>query len=189
VTTTVAGTGIGGCSGNNGPATSAQLYTPEGVALDSSGNLYIADTNNSVVRMVSAATGVITTVAGIGIGGCSGDNGPATSASLGFPIGVALDAASNLYILDYNKVLKVAAGTGTITTYAGNGGYGYSGDNGPAISAMLYQPQGIAVDIAGNLYIADTYNDIVREVNARTGIITTVAGTPPANSYEFSQGG
>jgi sugar lactone lactonase YvrE len=186
VITTFAGTGIGGYSGDKGPAISAQLFSPQGIALDSLGNLYIADTGNSVVRKVSATTGVITTVAGNGTYVYSGDNGPATSAGLAFPVGVALDTAGNLYILDFSKVRKVAAGTGTITTVAGNGSSGYIGDNGPAISAMLCQPQGIAVDLAGNLYIADTYNNIVREINAQTGIITTVAGTPPSNVCELS---
>ena len=194
VITTVAGTGIGGYSGDNGPATSAQLNYPEGVALDSNGNLYIADFSNSVIRMVSAATGVITTFAGNGIGNCSGDNGPASSAGLLSPIGIAFDSTGNLYIDDQycSRIRKVAAGTGTITTVAGNGTAGYSGDNGAATSAELDIPSGIAVDLAGNLYIADTYNDIVREVNAQTGIITTVAGTMPTTSnfgYSYPQNG
>jgi sugar lactone lactonase YvrE len=194
VITTVAGTGIAGYSGDNGPATSAQLNYPEGVALDSNGNLYIADSGNAVIRMVSVSTGVITTFAGSGVGNCSGDNGPAISAGLGTPTGIAFDNAGNLYIDDpyCSRIRKIAIGTGTITTYAGNGQSGYSGDNGPATSAELEQPQGIALDSAGNLYIADTYNDIVREVNAQTGIITTVAGTQPTNSccgFTYPQNG
>jgi sugar lactone lactonase YvrE len=185
VITTVAGTGTAGYSGDNGPATSAQFYYPESVALDSSGNLYIADSGNNVIRMVTASTGVITTFAGSGVANCSGDNGPAISAGLDMPTGLAFDSQGNLYIVNQycNRIRKVAAGTGTITTFAGTGGEGYSGDKGAAASALLWGPQGIAVDLAGNLYIADTYNNIVREVNAQTGIITTVAGTAPASTY------
>ncbi|HEY1256458.1 MAG TPA: FG-GAP-like repeat-containing protein, partial [Terracidiphilus sp.] len=184
IITTIAGTEVGGYSGDNGPATSAQLWSPRGIALDSNGNLYIADTNNSVVRMVSAATGVITTVAGNGTNVYSGDNGQATNAGIVFPLGVALDAAGNLFIVTVDdRVRKVAAGTGTITTFAGNGGFGYNGDNGPAINATLFGSQGIALDGAGNLYIADTNNNIIREVNAKSGIITTVAGTPPTTQF------
>jgi sugar lactone lactonase YvrE len=185
VITTVAGNGTWGYSGDNGPATSAQLDFPMGVALDSAGNLYIADTYNNVIRMVSATTGVITTFAGSGATGYGGDNGPATGAELGPPAGIAFDSAGDLYIAipDYYRVRKIAAGTGTLTTVAGNGQYGYSGDNGPATSAMLGIPRGVALDGAGNLYIADQGFDLVRKVNAQTSVITTVAGTPPATSY------
>src|ERR1017187_2970411 len=172
VITTVAGNGTDGFSGDNGPATSAQLHGPWGVAVDSAGNLYVADRDNNRIRKVS--NGVITTVAGNGTVGFSGDSGPATSAQLSLPNSVAVDSAGNVYIADSNnnRVRKVS--NGVITTVAGNGLYGYSGDNGPATSAHLYTPFGVAVDSVGNLYIADTGNYRIRKVS--NGVITTIAG-------------
>jgi len=171
VITTLAGGGLSGL-GDNGPATSAQLYDPEGVAVDSAGNVYIADTYPNRIREVS--NGVITTVAGNGAAGFSGDNGPATSAQLSAPTGIAVDSAGNLYIADFdnNRVRKVS--NGVIATVAGNGTQGFSGDNGSATSAGLYYPAGVAVDSAGNLYIADYYNNRIRKVS--NGVISTVAG-------------
>ena len=164
-----------GYSGDNGPATSAELAGPTGVALDASGNLYIADYGNNRIRKVSPS-GIITTVAGNGTDGFSGDNGPATSAELADPWGVALDASGNLYIADiYNNRIRKVSPSGIITTVAGNGTGGYSGDNGPATSAELYDPSGVALDASGNLYIADYGNDRIRKVSP-SGIITTVAG-------------
>jgi uncharacterized protein (TIGR03437 family) len=181
IITTVAGNGISGYGGDNGPATSAQLDHPEGVAVDAVGNLYIADSSNLRIRKVS--NGIITTVAGNGDDydsgngdyEYSGDNGPATSAQLHHPEGVVVDAAGNLYIADSwnGRIRKVS--NGVITTVAGNGIYGYGGDNGSAASAQLNDPQGVAVDAAGNLYIADTYNNRIRKVS--NGVIVTVAGT------------
>jgi uncharacterized protein (TIGR03437 family) len=167
---TVAGNGTAGFSGDNGPATSAQLSFPNGVAVDSDGNLYIADTSNSCIREVS--NGMITSVAGNGT--FSGDHGPATSAQLLFPWGVAADSAGNVYIADEgnNRIRKVSGGV--IATVAGSGSYGFSGDNGPATSAQLDLPRGVAVDSAGNLYIADYGNNRIRKVSS--GVITTVAG-------------
>ena len=170
--TTLAGDGTAGFSGDNGPAASAQLTGPYGVAVDSGGNLYIADSVNNRIRKIS--NGVITTVAGNGTSGFSGDNGPATSAQLYLPFGVAVDAAGNLYIADSadNRIRKVS--NGIITTVAGNGTFGFSGDNGAATAAQLSNPVGVAVDSAGNLYIADTANNRIRKVS--NGVITTVAG-------------
>jgi uncharacterized protein (TIGR03437 family) len=173
VITTIAGDGFGPGIGDNGPATSASLGYPKGLAVDSAGNVYIADTNNSRIRKVS--NGVITTVAGTGTSGFSGDGGPATSAQLAFPESVAVDATGNLYILDsFNyRIRKVS--NGVITTVAGSGTGGFSGDNGPATSAQLGANSfGLAVDSAGNLYIADTGNGRIRKVS--NGVITSIAG-------------
>lgn len=178
---TVAGNGIGGYTGDGGPATSAELYGPFDVAVDVAGNLYIADPNPTGaehIRKVTSA-GIISTLAGTGQGAYGGDyggdSGPATSARLNGPTGVAIDLAGNVYIADRsnNRVRKVTA-TGSISTVAGNGTAGFSGDDGPATSAELYSPSGVAVDMAGNLYIADTLNRRIRKVSG--GIITTVAG-------------
>ena len=176
VITTVAGTGVWGYSGDGGPATAAQLHYPQGVAVDATGNLYIADQLNHRVRRVDRA-GVITTVAGTGVWGYSGDGGPATAAQLHYPQGVAVDATGNLYIADQlNHRVRRVDRAGVITTVAGTGVWGYSGDGGPATGAQLDHPQGVAVDAAGNLYIGDSGNERVRRVD-RAGVITTVAGT------------
>jgi trimeric autotransporter adhesin len=171
----VAGANSSGYSGDGGPATAAQLDSPYGVAVDSAGNLYIADAYNHRVRKVSTA-GVISTVAGIGVGGYSGDGGPAIAAQLYYPINVAVDSAGNVYIADFvNARIRMVTAGGVISTVAGNGNWGYSGDGGPATAASLNMPSGIAVDSAGNLYIGDSRNNRVRMVTAG-GIISTVAG-------------
>jgi sugar lactone lactonase YvrE len=216
ILTRVAGNASNGFSGDNGPAVNAQLYGPHGLALDSAGNLYIADSNNRRIRKVS--NGIITTVAGNGVSAAAGDGGPATSAGLPYPYTLAIDAAGNLYISDAsgvirkvtNGVIATVAGSqgyfagiavdtagnlylldsttprvlkvsnGVATTFAGNGTYGFSGDNGPATAAQFGGdpedggPSGIAVDATGSVYIADTYNGRVRKVS--NGVITTVAG-------------
>jgi uncharacterized protein (TIGR03437 family) len=174
-----AGTGTAGSNGDGSAAASAQLNGPQGLAVDSAGILYIADTQNHRVRKV-AANGAISTVAGNGTAGFGGDGGSATSAQLNLPFGVAVDAAGNLYIAEFgnNRVRKVST-NGNIGTIAGNGVSGYSGDKGQAASAQLNGPQGVAVDSAGNVYIADTGNNRVRMV-APNGVITTVAGTGAA---------
>jgi hypothetical protein len=190
VITTVAGTGTAGFSGDGGPASSATLSGPSGVAVDAAGNLFIADVNNHRVRKVAAATGVITTVAGTGIPGFAGDGGPATSAQLDFPTSVAVDGAGNLFIADINnhRIRKVAAATGVITTVAG-GGNSFPGDGGLATSASLRGHIGLAIDAAGNLFIADHFNSRVRKVATATGVITTVAGSGTAGFGGFSGDG
>src|SRR5437879_6144918 len=179
IITTVAGTGAMGFSGDGGPAPSAQLNSPIGVAIDAAGNLFIADASNHRIRRVAAGSGIITTVAGTGAMGFSGDDGLATSAQLNSPIGVAVDAAGDLFIADaYNhRIRRVAVSTGIITTVAGTGESGFSGDGGPATSAQVDTPTGVAIDAVGNLFIADADNHRIRRVAAGTGLITTVAGT------------
>ena len=177
--TTVAGSyGLGGnYSGDGGAATNAALNSPSSVAVDGSGNLYIADTWNAVIRKVDT-NGMITTVAGNDNldWGYSGDGGPATNATLNLPSGVAVDGSGNVYIADeYNSVIRKVDTNGYIWTVAGNGGYGYSGDGGMATNATLNSPCSVAVDAAGNLYIADGGNNDIRKVDTG-GIITTVAG-------------
>jgi hypothetical protein len=179
IITTVAGEGDFGFSGDNGPATAAVLDNPNGVAVDSAGDLFIADSSNNRIREVNHLTGMITTVAGNGTEGFSGDNGPATAAELNDPYGVAVDSAGDLFIADFrnDRIREVNHLTGIITTVAGDGGWGGSiGDNGPATAAILGAPTGVAVDSNGNLYIADNNLSRVREVNLSSGIITTVAG-------------
>ena len=179
---TVAGNGTAGYSGDNGPATAAELDDPRGVAVDSAGDLFIADTDNNVIREVVKATGDIITVAGNGTAGYSGDNGPATAAELDSPRGVAVDSAGDLFIADNgnNVIREVVKATGDIITVAGNGTAGYSGDNGPATAAELNGPNGVAVDSAGDLFIADANNNVIREVVKATGDIITVAGNGTA---------
>jgi uncharacterized protein (TIGR03437 family) len=173
--TTVAGSGTQGYAGDGATATSAQLNTPVGLAVDKSGNLYITDVDDSVVRKVSSG-GIITTVAGNGSQGYAGDTGPAASAMLNGPEGVAVDASGNLYISDtLNGVIRKVNASGTISTIAGNGVDGYSGDGGPATSAEFGSPVGIVVDAAGNLYIADS-GARIRKVFA-SGIVETIAGS------------
>ena len=225
ILTRFAGNASNGFSGDNGPAANAQLYGPNGIALDSTGSLYIADSGNNRVRKVS--NGVITTVAGNGVNGAAGDSVPATSTPLYYPHGVALDIAGNVYISDNSGVIhQVSRGVmtnvvgaqgyfaglavdavgnlylvdavtprvlevsnGAATTIAGNGSYGYSGDNGPATAAQFGGdsddggPNGIAVDSAGNVYIADTANGRIREVSK--GIISTVAGGSTGSQLNF----
>jgi len=178
IITTFAGNGVAGYTGNGGPATSAKLNGPQNPNFDSNGNFYFADYQNNVVREINMATGIITTVAGNHIAGSTGDGGPATSAELNGPVTVTFDTANNMYVSERNgaRVRTVAAGTGIISTFAGTGVAGYSGDGGPATSARLNLPYGISFDIAGNVLIADVANSRVREVNLATGIITTVAG-------------
>lgn len=173
--TTIAGSGLPGFSGDGGSAVTAKLSHPTRVALDAAGNLFIADSGNNRIRKVDAA-GTITTVAGSGINGYSGDGGSALAAELSTPIDMAIDATGNIFIADYsnNRIRKVDA-AGTITTYAGISIPGFAGDGGPATAANIFQPSGIAVDGAGNVYFSDLANFRVRKIDP-AGIITTVAG-------------
>ncbi len=165
IITTVAGDGNQGFNGDGGPATSAALSGPHGVAVDASGNLFFAD-SGSLIRKVSAS-GIITTVAGTGNQGFNGNGGPATSAWLYGPGGVAVDASGNLFIADSgNGRIRRVSASGIITTAAGNGTNGFSGDGGPATSAAFAEPQGVALDTSGNLFIADFNNNLIREVSA-----------------------
>jgi len=177
---TIAGNATAGFNGDNGSGPAAQLNTPIGVAVDASGNLFIADSANNRVRKVSAA-GVITTYAGNGTPGSTGDGGLAASAELNAPFGLALDAAGNLYITEFSgaRVRKVSA-AGAISTVAGNGVSGYGGDGALAVNAQLNGPKAVAVDAAGNLYIADAINNVVRFVSAATAKISTAVGTGAA---------
>ena len=240
IISTYAGTGASGFSGDGGQATSAILKNPDGVAVDAQGNIYISDSFNSRIRKVNASTGVITTVAGTGSYGFSGDGGLAIAAKMTYPSDIAVDSQSNLYIADNarirkvtvstgiittiagngtgtptgdgglataaqlqegqmtfdsqgslyisagNRIRKIDATTGIITTVAGTGTVGFSGDGGPATSAKLYATGGIVVDANNNLYIADQGNFRVRKVDGATGIITTICGS--INNY-FGDGG
>src|SRR5207249_819094 len=161
---TYAGSGSRGFSGDGGPAAAAQLNNPVGMALDPAGNLYIADITNNRIRKVTSG-GTISTYAGSGSFGFSGDRGPATASQLSVPVGVALDPAANLYTahITNNRIRKDPPG-GTISTYAGSGSCSFSGDGGPATAAQLNVPVGVALDPAGNLYIADQGNSRIRKV-------------------------
>lgn len=180
VISTVAGNGRQGYGGDGGPATRATLRAPTGIVVDRSGNLFVADTDNGRVRKVDGATGLVQTIAGGGTpADGSGDGGPATAAALISPWSLALDGRGGLYVgeLGSARVRKVDLGSGTIVTVAGIGGNGaFSGDGGPATAAQLDRPLGLALDAAGNLFIADSQNDRVRRVDAATGTIETFAG-------------
>jgi uncharacterized protein (TIGR03437 family) len=201
VLTTIAGNGTQGYSGDNGPATSAQLSNPSGIAVDGAGNVYFADVGNQRVRKIS--NGVITTVAGNGTAGFSGDNGPATSAQLNLqsggvncclpvnpsprlPGGLAVDAAGNLFIADSGNQRVRQVSNGVITTIAGTGAPGYSGDGGPATSADLYNPSGIAIDSVGKIYVSDSSNGRIRLLTSNcTYTVGPLSITVPAAGGTF----
>ena len=175
--TTVAGTGEQGFAGDGGPATAAILDSPAGIAVDSSGNLFIADTHNQRIREVFAATGLINTIAGTGVAGFSGDGSVAAAANLNMPEAIGVDASGKVYFADTNNHrIRMISGT-TIRTVAGDGNQTYAGDGVQATATGLDSPGGVAVDSSGELYIGDTHNHRIRVVNLTTGLISTVAGT------------
>jgi len=182
IITTVAGDGNQGYSGDGGQATAAELNYPCSLTVDKLGNFYIADENNNCIRKV-APSGIITTYAGIGVLAFSGDGGPATAAEIAAPAGVCSDTSGNIYIADYynNRIRRVNT-SGIINTIAGDGHGGYSGDGGPATLAELNYPVGVAVDVSGNVYIADYNNYRIRMVNT-SGTISTIAGNGYAGFY------
>lgn len=181
IITTVAGGERGGYDGDGGPATKAKIRIARGPSVDPEGNLYFADFSNGRIRRVDAGTGVITTVAGGGPPVAdrrlnSGDGGPATEAFFLDARVVTLDAQGNLYFSADSRIRRVDAETGSITTIAGIGKRGLSGDGGPATEAEIANPDGIAVHVDGTVYFTDSENHRIRKVDAATGIITTVAG-------------
>ena len=181
IITTIAGTDTAGYNGDNIPATTAQLNSPHFIAFDAAENLYICDMGNSRIRKIDGS-GIITTIAGTGsMVGFIVDGSAATAAPLQNPYGIAIDGANNIFFSDYlvNKVFKINA-AGTITTIAGTGHSNYNNDNIPATDAWLFNPAGIAVDISGDIYIADGNNHRIRKVN-NSGIITTVVGSGTSN--------
>ena len=173
---TFAGTGEGGYSGNGSAAASAKINFPYQIAIDKNSNIYFTEYYNHVIRKVDT-NGIISTVAGNGTSGYSGDGSAATSAQLKSPLGVAFDSEDNMYIGDYgNNVIRKVDSNGIISTVAGTGTAGYSGDGGMATSANLYKPTALTVDLSGNIYFCDTYNEVVRRIS-KNGIISTIAGT------------
>jgi DNA-binding beta-propeller fold protein YncE len=181
---TVVGTGQVGYSGDGKRARQAELNQPFDVALDGQGNLYFSDAHNHCVRRVSRHNGTLTTIAGCGQAGYSGDGGAATSAQLNSPYGIALDRANNLYIVDrLNACIRlVEATTGIIRTIAGSGQAGYSGDGGPATQAQLMEPNDIVLDHHGRAFIADVQDHRVRVIDLTSGLIATFAGTGEAGA-------
>jgi sugar lactone lactonase YvrE len=188
IISTVAGLGPNqiGFNGDNQLATRAQLASPSDVALDAAGNLYIADSGNQRIRRVDSH-GMITTVAGTGEEGFSGDDGPATAAKLKFPSSIAFDAAGNLYIADARnyRIRRVDASTGIITTIAGSG-KGFAGDGGPATAAKFAEMTDLVIGPAGDIFVADSLNHRVRRIDS-DGIVTTVAGNGSFNVYSAAE--
>jgi sugar lactone lactonase YvrE len=174
---TYAGNGVTAYTGDGGSATSASIYGPTACTIDSAGNLYIADVGNNVIRKVDASDGVISTVAGNGSSGFSGDGAVATKAELNTPYGVAVDESGNLFISDYGnqRMREVMSSTGNISTIAGNGTYGYSGSSGLAIDSMLANPEQLALR-GGDLYIVEQGSSVVSQLDLSSGTLKTIAG-------------
>ncbi|HEY4361935.1 MAG TPA: IPT/TIG domain-containing protein [Bryobacteraceae bacterium] len=179
-----AGNGTAGFAGDGAASTSAQLNGPVGLAFDSAHNLYIADQINHRIRMISASDHTISTVAGTGTAGYSGDGAKATAATLNLPVDVVLDSSGNIYIADSENDLIRKISGGNISTVAGNygAGFGFAGDGGAPLGGVFNEPTGLAVDSSGNLYISDTFNSRIREVLFSATKITTVAGDSLAGS-------
>jgi len=175
-----AGTSSGGYSGNSGAATDAELYSPTDIVIDASGNMFIADGGNNVIRKVNTS-GIISTIAGTGTSGYSGNGGAAILADFS-PYGLTIDNIGNIYFTDGNNpsIRKINT-SGIITTIAGNGTVGNTGDNGPATAAKLHIPGGIAISASGNIYVTDWASHCVRKISA-VGIITTIAGNGTAGN-------
>ncbi len=187
IISTFAGTSTAGYSGDGGPATAAQLHTATDVAADTAGNIYIADYANYRVRKVNTS-GVISTFAGLGSYGYTGDGGPATAAKIKGVKAITFDASGNLYLTDIgdNRIRKVTP-AGIISTFAGNGSTGTTGDGGPATAAGFDGVNGIAVDAAGNVYVSEVYSSVIRKINT-SGIISTIAGTAGTGGYSGDGG-
>jgi sugar lactone lactonase YvrE len=185
IITTVSGNSTMSYSGDGGQATAASLAIPTGVAIDAFGNQYISDSNNNRVRKINSS-GIISTVVGTGVSGYSGDGGQATAAQIYGPTNIAIDASNNLYVLDATGYIRKVNSAGIITSIAGIGVFGYSGDGGQATDAKLGNAAEVAFDKQGNMYIADLGNNRIRKV-ATTGIITTIAGS--GNSAYIGDGG
>jgi hypothetical protein len=174
--TTICGNGTGAYNGDNMQATAAEINNPQFIISDATGNLYFSDESNHRVREINTS-GVITTVAGNGTSGFSGDGSPATAAELSLTAGLAIDGSGNIYIGDRsNNRVRVVSTTGIIVTIAGTGTAGFTGDGGIATAATMRSPNGVAVDANGNVYFADTFNYVIRKITKSTGIITTIAG-------------
>ena len=172
---TIAGTGVQGFSGDGGPAIQAMVWQAVDLAIDTNGSIYFADSSAQRVRKI-ATTGIITSVAGNGTAGYSGDNAQATLAMLNFPLSIAIDGSNNLYIADADNFrIRMVNSNGNITTVAGNGSESFAGDSGPALSAMLNYPSGVRIGLPGTFYIADSSNNRVRMVS--NGTISTIAGS------------
>ena len=189
---TVAGTGMAGFSGDGGPASAAVINRPQGIACDDAGNIYFADTYNSRIRKIDAATGVITTIAGTGSTAHSGDGGPAGKAGVPHPVDVSISGAGDIYCIEVysgitSRLRKIDRSTGTISTVAGNNSYAHSGDGGPATAASLLDPSGLFVAGNGDVYISEYDASRIRKIDAATGIITTIAGTG-ANGFSGDGG-
>ena len=188
--TTIAGNGVGAFSGDGGPAINASLNNPTAVAVDGGGVIYISDQFNQRIRKI-ALDGTITTIAGDGSPGFGGDGGPANAAILNYPGGITVDAAGNLYFNDdINFRTRMIAANGTISTIAGSGTKGFSGDGGAALAAALNGNFGVALDLLGNMYIADSTNNRIREVYAAVpGLTPVISAAAFTNAASFTSGG
>ena len=189
IITTIAGTGDFSYSGDGGPATNAALFLPSGIFIDSNNNLYIADAGNHRIRKIDGSTGIISTVGGSGSPGYSGDGSLATEAMLNGPSGVYVTHNEDIYISEYynNCIRKIDHSSGIITTIAGTGTSGYSGDNGPAVNALLSAPMNLYGDLDGNIVFVDSWNSVIRKIDLNTGVISRVAGTG-VNGYSGDGG-